>query len=51
MVEAALKYVISHPLGPVAIPGATSVDQALFNAKAGQAPMEKELYKRLADLQ
>ena len=35
MVTAALRYVISHPSSPVAIPGAKSPEQAAMNAAAG----------------
>lgn len=35
MVTAALRYTISHPAQPVAIPGAKSPEQAVMNAKAG----------------
>jgi aryl-alcohol dehydrogenase-like predicted oxidoreductase len=35
MVTAALRYVISHPAAPVAIPGAKSPEQAAMNATAG----------------
>jgi aryl-alcohol dehydrogenase-like predicted oxidoreductase len=35
MITAALRYVISHPACPVAIPGAKSPEQALMNAGAG----------------
>ena len=35
MVTAALRYVISHPVWPVAIPGAKSPEQARTNAAAG----------------
>ena len=35
MVTRALQYVISHPVAPVAIPGAKSPGQAAMNAKAG----------------
>ncbi|MBC7236316.1 MAG: aldo/keto reductase [Chloroflexi bacterium] len=35
MVMAALRYVISHPADPVAIPGAKSPEQARMNAAAG----------------
>jgi aryl-alcohol dehydrogenase-like predicted oxidoreductase len=35
MVTAALRYVISHPANPVAIPGAKSPKQAAMNAAAG----------------
>jgi aryl-alcohol dehydrogenase-like predicted oxidoreductase len=40
MVTAALRYVISHPVAPVAIPGAKSPEQAAMNAAAGDALME-----------
>lgn len=36
MIMAALRYVISHPAAPVAIPGAKSPDQAASNAAAGE---------------
>ncbi len=36
MVTAALRYVISHPSDPVAIPGAKSPAQAAMNAEAGE---------------
>jgi len=36
MVTAALRYVISHPSMPVAIPGAKSPEQAIANARAGE---------------
>jgi len=36
MVTAALRYVISHPVSPVAIPGAKSPEQARMNAAAGE---------------
>ena len=36
MVTAALRYVISHPVHPVAIPGAKSPEQARTNAAAGE---------------
>ena len=36
MVTAALRYVISHPVAPVAIPGAKSPEQARMNAAAGE---------------
>jgi myo-inositol catabolism protein IolS len=35
LTTAALQYVISHPVQPVAIPGAKSPEQAAINAKAG----------------
>ncbi|NJN32230.1 MAG: aldo/keto reductase [Synechococcales cyanobacterium RM1_1_8] len=42
MVDAALKYVISHPSQPVTIPGAKSPAQATLNAKAGGSTLTKE---------
>jgi myo-inositol catabolism protein IolS len=36
MVNAALRYVISHPANPVAIPGAKSPEQTKANAAAGE---------------
>jgi aryl-alcohol dehydrogenase-like predicted oxidoreductase len=36
MITAALRYVISHPATPVAIPGAKSPAQAAMNAAAGE---------------
>ncbi|MGD9498044.1 MAG: aldo/keto reductase [Armatimonadota bacterium] len=36
MVTAALRYVISHPANPVAIPGCKSPEQARMNAAAGE---------------
>ncbi len=45
MVIAALRYVISHPVAPVAIPGAKSPEQAATNAEAGERTLtdhEKE---------
>ncbi len=36
MVTAALRYVISHPAAPVAIPGCKSPEQARMNAAAGE---------------
>lgn len=36
-IRMALRYVISHEIHPVAIPGATSTRQAISNAKAGEA--------------
>ncbi len=35
MVTTALRYVISHPSAPVAIPGAKSPEQVAMNARAG----------------
>jgi len=36
MISTALRYVISHPSNPVAIPGAKSPEQAKMNAAAGE---------------
>ena len=42
MTTAALRYVISHPAQPVAIPGAKSPEQAAINAKAGDQLLSAE---------
>ncbi len=42
MVTAALRYVISHPANPVAIPGAKSPEQAAMNAAAGDRTFSAE---------
>jgi myo-inositol catabolism protein IolS len=42
MVTAALRYVISHPADPVAIPGAKSPEQAAMNAAAGDRAFSSE---------
>jgi aryl-alcohol dehydrogenase-like predicted oxidoreductase len=42
MVTAALRYVISHPADPVAIPGAKSPKQAAMNATAGDKSFSAE---------
>ena len=42
MTTAALRYVISHPVQPVAIPGAKSPEQAAINARAGDALLSAE---------
>ena len=42
MVTAALRYVISHPANPVAIPGAKSPEQAAMNAAAGGRVLSAE---------
>jgi len=47
MVAKALKYVISHPSAPVAIPGAKSPDQAATNAAAGAATLSPEEMEQL----
>ena len=43
----ALRYVISHPLNPVAIPGATKPEQARDNALAGESALSEEEVARL----
>ncbi len=51
MVTAALRYVISHPLAPVAIPGAKSPEQARMNAAAGDRALTvSEINELLAAL-
>ncbi|MUG92067.1 aldo/keto reductase [Scytonema sp. UIC 10036] len=42
MVKAALRFVTSHPIQPVAIPGAKSPEQATINAKAGDRVLSAE---------
>ncbi len=42
MVQAALRFVISHPAVPVAIPGAKSPEQATMNAAAGDRVLTQE---------
>ncbi len=42
MVQAALRFVISHPAAPVAIPGAKSPEQATMNAAAGDRVLTQE---------
>jgi aryl-alcohol dehydrogenase-like predicted oxidoreductase len=50
MVTAALRYVISHPAAPVAIPGAKSPAQARMNAAAGGRALSKEEIGKLVAL-
>ncbi|MAE61216.1 MAG: aldo/keto reductase [Planctomycetaceae bacterium] len=42
LVTTALRYVISHPVNAVAIPGATSTKQAAHNAAAGERALTAE---------
>jgi aryl-alcohol dehydrogenase-like predicted oxidoreductase len=42
MVTSALRYVISHPAAPVAIPGAKSPAQAAMNAAAGARTLSEQ---------
>ncbi len=50
MVTAALRYVISHPASPIAIPGAKSPEQAAMNAAAGDRLFLKEELAEIRDL-
>ncbi|VEP11475.1 Oxidoreductase, aldo/keto reductase family protein [Hyella patelloides LEGE 07179] len=50
MVTAAIHYVTSHPVQPVAIPGAKSPAQAIVNAKAGDALLSEEKRQELVRL-
>lgn len=47
IISAALRYVISHPVQPVAIPGAKSPSQAAMNARAGERLMSAEEKEKL----
>jgi aryl-alcohol dehydrogenase-like predicted oxidoreductase len=47
--QAALQFVISHPAITVAIPGAKSPEQALANARAGEAALSGEELAVIAD--
>ncbi len=50
IVTAAIRYVTSHPVQPVAIPGAKSPAQAIANAKAGDAVLSEAERKELVRL-
>jgi myo-inositol catabolism protein IolS len=50
MVTTALRYVISHPAEPVAIPGAKSPQQAAMNASVGDAFFSSETLEALREL-
>jgi aryl-alcohol dehydrogenase-like predicted oxidoreductase len=50
MVTAALRYVISHPAMPVAIPGCKSPQQAAMNAAAGERALSRDEIARLVGL-
>jgi myo-inositol catabolism protein IolS len=50
MVTAALRYVISHPAAPVAIPGAKSPYQAEMNAAAGERTLSADEVDQLIAL-
>jgi aryl-alcohol dehydrogenase-like predicted oxidoreductase len=45
-----LRYVISHPVAPVAIPGSKSPEQAAMNAAAGEKALSAAELKKLTDL-
>ena len=47
MVTTALRYTISHPVAPVAIPGAKSADQVAINARAGERLLTTEEMARI----
>lgn len=47
MIARALQYVISHPVAPVAIPGAKSPQQAAMNAAAGDEELSEDERARL----
>ncbi|MEO0852805.1 MAG: aldo/keto reductase, partial [Cyanobacteria bacterium J06648_11] len=49
MVRAAIRYTLSHPANPVAIPGAKSPEQAAVNAKAGDRPLTNLEQKTLVN--
>ncbi|MGL1890730.1 MAG: aldo/keto reductase [Spirochaetaceae bacterium] len=49
IVKTGLQYVISHPCNPVAIPGATSIDQAVFNAGAGDSLLSDDILKMIQE--
>ncbi len=50
MVTAALRFIISHPCEPVAIPGAKSPEQARVNAAAGDRSLSDEEMAELRSL-
>ena len=47
MIRSALRFVISHPAAPVAIPGAKSPTQAVMNASAGDRVLSAAELERL----
>ena len=47
LVSSALKYIISHPTDPVAIPGAKTPEQAIANAAAGSDTLREPELERL----
>lgn len=50
MATTAVRYVISHPHQPVAIPGATTPDQARRNAHAGEQVLPSDTYDKLRQI-
>jgi aryl-alcohol dehydrogenase-like predicted oxidoreductase len=50
LVETALQYVASHPVEPVVIPGATTPEQAVANAAAGDSLLSEGRREELAEL-
>jgi len=50
IINAALRYVISHQVNPVAIPGAKSPEQIIMNAKAGDRGLSDEEYNDILRL-
>ena len=50
MISTALGYVISHPVNPVAIPGAKSPEQAAMNAAAGDDELSEGRARAAAGL-
>jgi myo-inositol catabolism protein IolS len=50
MITAALRYVTSHPVQPVAIPGAKSPEQAAMNARAGEQTLSSAEREHLVSL-
>jgi aryl-alcohol dehydrogenase-like predicted oxidoreductase len=50
MITAALRFVLSHPVQPVAIPGAKSPEQMAMNAKAGDRVLSDEEKNKLIKL-
>jgi aryl-alcohol dehydrogenase-like predicted oxidoreductase len=50
MITAALRFVISHPACPVAIPGAKSPEQAVMNARAGDRTLTSQETAQLTAL-
>ncbi len=50
MAATALRYIISHPVEPIAIPGAKSPEQAAMNARAGEKIFSDEERDKLIRL-